>query len=291
MEGLPSIGGSVHDRLAALSSDHDWIRRCLCLEPRGSEVAIGAALFPPSVPGCLGDVVFFNNVGYLGMCGHGTIGVLASLVWAGRIGPGEHRLNTVAGPVKATVADTNTVSFQNIASWRSSKGASVTCHGRQYTGDVAYGGNWFFLCSDHGEDLTLANIDRLMSLSSAMMDALAEQGVTGDDGAQIDHVEFFGPPTRPDADSKNFVLCPGKQYDRSPCGTGTSAKLACLFEDGSLAEGQEWRQESLIGSLFAGKVSVVDGQIYPTIEGQAYVTGDTTVVVDPRDPFRYGIVS
>ena len=289
-QGLPDLAGSVHDRLVALRDGHDWVRTSICLEPRGSEVAIGAALYPPSEPDCLADIVFFNNVGYLGMCGHGTIGVLVSLVHLGRIGPGHYRLNTVAGQVTAEVHDETTVSFQNVPARRRLKGAQVVVDGRTYSGDVAYGGNWFFLGDDHGEVLDLNQAPALTSLTTAMMAALSEQGVTGDDGALIDHVELFGPPTSDRADSKNFVLCPGGQYDRSPCGTGTSAKLACLFADGKLSEGQVWRQESLIGSVFAGWVDIVDGKLVPTVQGRAFVMAEAKVVFRPDDPYRHGIV-
>ncbi|MBS1715379.1 MAG: proline racemase family protein [Armatimonadetes bacterium] len=290
VSGLPEISGSVHDRLAGLRESYDWIRTSVCLEPRGSEVAVGAALFPPSSEGCLADVVFFNNTSYLGMCGHGTIGVLVSLVYAGRIGPGRYSLNTVAGPVTAEVKDASTVAFRNVPAYRMTKGATVVVGGRTYTGDVAYGGNWFFLCDDHGLEITVARIPEATALTSALMSELARQGVTGRDGAKIDHIELFGPPTPGRADSKSFVLCPGGQFDRSPCGTGTSAKLACLFEDGKLAESQVWRQESVIGSVFAGWVDVVEGRIVPSIEGQAFVMAETTVVECPDDPYRHGIV-
>lgn len=290
VEGLPEIAGSVQDRLNGLRDSFDWIRTSLCLEPRGSEIAVGAALFPPSEPDCLADVVFFNNVSYLGMCGHGTIGILVSLAFCGRIAPGRYLLNTVAGKVSADLTDDSTVAFQNVPAYRWCQGATVEVDGRAYTGDVAYGGNWFFLCEDHGRTIEAGNVGDLTRLTSDMMAACARQGVTGEGGAPIDHIELFGPPTPGRADSKSFVLCPGGQYDRSPCGTGTSAKLACLHADGKLAPGQVWRQESVIGSVFAGRIDVVEGKVVPTIEGQAFVTADTQVVVSDDDPYRHGIV-
>lgn len=289
-EGLPTLGGSVSDRLEALRESHDWIRTSLCLEPRGSEIAIGAAIFPPSDPDCLADVVFFNNVGYLGMCGHGTIGVLASLVWLGQIEPGFHKLNTVAGVVTAHVHDRHRVSFENVRSYRLVKDRSLEVSGfGQVSGDIAYGGNWFFLVREPQLPVDVTQIDELMRFTTSLVDALWDQGVTGENGARIDHVEVFGPSLK-GADSKNFVLCPGKQYDRSPCGTGTSAKLACLYSDGRLKEGHFWRQESIIGSEFDGSVAVREGQIFPTISGTAYVVADSRIVTEKEDPFGHGIV-
>ncbi|MBS1724103.1 MAG: proline racemase family protein [Armatimonadetes bacterium] len=291
VDGLPELPGSVHERLAALRDSFDGLRRTLCLEPRGSEIAIGAALFPPSQADCTGDLVFFNNSGYLGMCGHGTIGVVATLAWLGRIEPGVHRFNTVSGVVSTELLDSNRVRIENVPARRTARNVAVDipAHG-PITGDVAYGGNWFFLSSDHGQVIDQGNTRALLDFTSAVMDSLGSQGITGEDGAAIDHVELFGPPTREDADSKNFVLCPGKQFDRSPCGTGTSAKLACLYEDGRLAEGQTWRQESIIGSLFAGHIVVRDGILVPVIEGTAFVTAETTIIDDGLDPLRDGIL-
>ena len=157
------------------------------------------------------------------------------------------------------------------------------------TGDVAWGGNWFFLVNDHGQELTLDNLEALTDFTSRTRDALASAGITGDDGHEIDHVELFGPSQFAGVDSRNFVLCPGKAYDRSPCGTGTSAKLACLFADGKLREGQVWRQESIVGSIFEGTVSVVGDKVHPHIRGTAFVTGESDLILDPRDPFCMGI--
>jgi len=291
IEGVPEIPGDVHQRLETLSSDHDWIRTTLCLDPRGSQIAIGAITFPPSEPDCLADTVFFNNTGYLGMCGHGTIGILASLLWLGRVEPGVHRINTVAGVVTTKINDNHSVSFENVASYRLVKDQVVVVPGfGRVVGDIAYGGNWFFLVSEPMVPLGMVEIPMLMHFTTAIMDALWEQGITGENGARIDHIEVFGPSSRSDSDSKNFVLCPGKEYDRSPCGTGTSAKLACLHADGKLAKGQVWRQESIIGSLFTGFVTEREGKVYPSITGSAFVTADSRVLTAPDDPYRHGIV-
>lgn len=290
--GYPELKGTVHQKLELMQRDHDDVRRALCLEPRGNEVAIGAALFEPSEPDCIGDLVFFNNKGYLGMCGHGTIGVLTTLAHMGRLSPGTVRLNTVAGPVNATLHDRSSVTVQNVPSYRWRKDVSVDIPDvGTVVGDVAYGGNWFFLVKSPHLAVKFQNLDALTAFTATLMRACEHQGVTGKDGALIDHVEVFGPPSRHDADSKNFVLCPGGQYDRSPCGTGTSAKLACLFEDGVVKAGDIWRQESIIGSLFQGSVEVVEDKVIPSIRGTAFVTAEAKVVIDPRDPFAHGIVS
>jgi len=291
IEGLPGLGGTVADKRNALESDHDWIRTMVCLEPRGSEIVVGAAVFPPSEPGCVADVVYFDNAAYIGMCGHGTIGLMSTLKWLDRIDVGEHKVNTVAGIVTERIIDDHTVSVDNVASYRFKKNVALNVPELgEVVGDIAYGGNWFFLVNSARPCVAASNIQELTRFTSLVMDALSSQGVTGTDGRRIDHVIVFGPPDLSRADSKNFVLCPGKEYDRSPCGTGTSAKMACLFEDGQLAEGQNWVQESVIGSVFEGRVTVREGVITPTIQGRAYVTGDCRLFADQADPYRHGVV-
>jgi 4-hydroxyproline epimerase len=224
------------------------------------------------------------------MCGHGTIGVAVALHHLGRIGIGTQRLETPVGPVAVTIEDRNTVAIDNVESYRHARDVAVDVPGLgRYVGDVAWGGNWFFLVHDHGETLSIANIERLTDVAWGIRQALKARGDRGADGGEIDHIELFGPPTRADADGKNFVLCPGRAYDRSPCGTGTSAKLACLAADGKLAEGQVWRQESIIGSLFEGSVRIVAGRVRPRVRGSAYVNAESTLIVDPADPFAMGI--
>ena len=235
-------------------------------------------------------VIFFNNIGYLGMCGHGTIGVAVALAYLGRIGPGSHRLETPVGPVTITLEGPNTVTIDNVESYRLAKDVSVAVPGlKTYVGDIAWGGNWFFLVQDHGETLNVANVERLSEVTWRIRQALTAEGITGAGRGEIDHIELFGPPSVSGADSKNFVLCPGKAYDRSPCGTGTSAKLACLSVDGKLNEGDVWRQESIIGSIFEGSVRMVDGRIRPQIRGTAYVNAESTLIIDLADPLAMGI--
>ena len=251
---------------------------------------VGALLCEPVSPESAAGVIFFNNVGYLGMCGHGTIGLGATLAHLGRIGPGTHTIETPVGDVAMTLEDDGSVSFENVPSRRAAKGVAVDVPGlRSYVGDVAWGGNWFFLVQDHGETLESSNVERLTDVAWRIRKALEAQGIRGSDGGEIDHIELFGPPTVAGADSRSFVLCPGKAYDRSPCGTGTSAKLACLVADGKLAEGQVWRQESIIGSVFEGSARIVDGVIRPRIRGTAYVNAEATLLIHPNDPFGAGI--
>jgi 4-hydroxyproline epimerase len=288
VEGGPDLGdGPLDVRRERFRREFDRFRSATVNEPRGSDPVVGALLVPPHDPTCTAGVIFFNNVAYLGMCGHGTIGLMVTLAHLGRIAPGAHRIDTPVGAVTAHLLPSGEVEVANVRSYRHIKDAEVRIDGRTYRGDVAWGGNWFFLAGEHDEELELRNVERLTNLTWSIREALARDGITGANGAEIDHVELFGPS--PIADSRNFVLCPGKAYDRSPCGTGTSAKLACLYEDGQLAEGQTWRQESIVGSVFEGSVRIVGGAIEPRIRGRAYVNAEATLRLDPDDPFCWGI--
>ena len=288
--GGPPLGaGPLDERLARFRQDHDKFRTAVVCEPRGSDVLVGALLCEPHAPDCVAGVIFFNNVGYLGMCGHGAIGLVASLAFMGRIGAGRHRIDTPAGVVEAVLHDDGSVTIENVPARRTRHAVTVDVPGHgAVTGDVAYGGNWFFLVDGHGQDISLANVENLTSYSVAVGAALAQAGITGDHGAVIDHIELFG-PSRTGADSRSFVLCPGKAYDRSPCGTGTSAKLACLAADGKLAEGDLWQQESVIGSVFEASYRYRDGNLVPSIRGRAWVTSQAHLVLDPDDPYAWGI--
>ena len=289
--GGPELGtDDMAARRARFREAHDAFRSAVVNEPRGSEVLVGALLCEPVDTGCVAGVIFFNNVGYLGMCGHGTIGVAVTLAHLGRISPGTHRLETPVGVVAFTYHGGHTVEIENVPSYRYRAGVRVPVEGvGSVTGDVAWGGNWFFLVYEHSQELELANAERLTDFTWRIRQALSRHGVTGADGQEIDHVELFGPPRDPTAHSRNFVLCPGKAYDRSPCGTGTSAKLACLYADGKLKEGEVWRQEGIVGSIFEGEVRVVGGEVRPRLRGSAHVTAEATLLLDPDDPFRFGI--
>ncbi len=293
IDGGPDLGtGPLQQRLERFRREHDRLRAAVVCEPRGSDVLVGALLCEPHDPTCSAGIIFFNNVGYLGMCGHGMIGVIASLAHLGRIGPGRQRIDTPVGAVEAVLHEDGSVTIDNVASYRSRHGVEIAVDGYgSVRGDVAWGGNWFFLVAEHGLVLNLANVEALTAFASAVCAALARQGISGDDGAVIDHVELFAPSDKPGVDSRNFVLCPGKAYDRSPCGTGTSAKLACLAADGKLAEHALWRQESIIGSVFEASYRMDGAQLMPSIRGKAWVNAKATLILDPSDPFAWGIAA
>lgn len=289
ISGGPDLGSdTLAIRLERFRTEHDDFRSAVVNEPRGSDAIVGALLCEPLDKTCVTGVIYFNNIGYLGMCGHGTIGVVATLASLGRIGPGTHRIETPVGVVTATLDADRSVEVANVPSYRLAADVAVHVIGLgPVIGDVAWGGNWFFLVKAHGLRLELANVEALTDFCSVLQESLPQAGIIGDDGHDIDHIELFGPSEI--ADSKNFVLCPGGAYDRSPCGTGTSAKLACLFADGKLAEGQVWRQESIVGSVFEGRVSIVDNAIHPHIRGSAFITAESELILDLRDPFCMGI--
>ena len=289
IDGFPDLGsGNIRERLEVFRIKHDRLRSSIVCEPRGHDAIVGALLCEPVYEEAVVGVIFFNNVGYLGMCGHGMIGVLKTLDYMGKIRAGVHKIETPVGTVEAELNTDGSVSITNVPSYRYAKDVAVEVPGYgDVVGDVAYGGNWFFLIGDRSIDVEFANLGKLTDFTVAIRNALASNGISGDGGAVIDHIEIFA--ATPNADSRNFVLCPGLEYDRSPCGTGTSAKLACLFADGKLKEGESWRQESIVGSIFEGSVKLVDGKIIPTIRGTAHVTAELTLVFEENDPFRFGI--
>jgi 4-hydroxyproline epimerase len=280
IDGGPDLGsGPLAERVRIFRERFDHFRSAVVNEPRGNDAMVGALLCTPHEPGCSAGVIFFNNVGYLGMCGHGAIGLTVTLAHLGLIGPGLHRIETPVGIVEALLEECGEVTIGNVESYRFSHGIEIHVEGfGMVRGDVAWGGNWFFLTEDCPSELKLANLEALTTYAWAVRLALEREGITGKNGAHIDHIEIS-------AGSRNFVLCPGKAYDRSPCGTGTSAKLACLRADGKLREGEIWRQESIVGSVFEG--SITDG--HPRIKGSAFVNAEATLILDPRDPFVYGI--
>jgi 4-hydroxyproline epimerase len=294
MAGGPNLGkGPLAERRQRFARGHDSFRSAVVNEPRGSDVLVGALLVEPLDRECAAGVIYFNNVGTLGMCGHGTIGLIATLAFAGRIGPGVHRVETPVGVVRAELHEDGRVTVENVPSYRYQRNVSVDVPGYgAVSGDVAWGGNWFFLVEAGGRSLTLEDREPLTQLAAAIRAALAKKGITGAGGQEIDHIELFGPSPTPGADSRNFVLCPGLAYDRSPCGTGTSAKLACLAADGKLAPGAVWRQEGILGTVFEGQYRRSDGtreEIIPSITGSAYITGESRLLLGESDPFRMGI--
>ncbi|SDX70971.1 4-hydroxyproline epimerase [Collimonas sp. OK242] len=292
LDGGPDLGGGpLSERLQILRSQHDNLRTAVVCEPRGSDVLVGALLCAPQDPACAAGVIFFNNVGYLGMCGHGTIGLIASLAYLGRMETGRYKIETPVGVVETELHDDGSVTVHNIPAYRLHKDVvlQVPGYGR-VVGDIAWGGNWFFLIGEHGQDLRQDNIAALTDFSWAVRENLALAGITGANQAPIDHIELFAPALQDGNHSRNFVLCPGKAYDRSPCGTGTSAKIACLAADGKLAEGAVWRQESIIGSVFEASYRRQGEHILPIIRGSAHVNAESSFIFNQNDPFAWGIV-
>ncbi len=296
VEGGPDLGtGTLAERLQLFRTAHDGFRSGVVCEPRGSEVVVGALLCPPVDRTCAAGVIFFNDVGYLGMCGHGTIGVVHTLAHLGRIQPGRHFIETPVGVVATELREDGSVVVRNVRSYRYRAGVAVHVPGLHVPeagplhGDIAWGGNWFFLIGDHPWTLELANRAQLIASAKAVRDALAKQRITGRNSAYIDHIELFAPPANPENSSRNFVLCPGASFDRSPCGTGTSAKMACLYADGKLAAGEPWRQEGILGTVFTGSVEPCGDDVIPSIAGRAWITADSTLVFEPSDPFAEGI--
>ena len=285
--GGPDLGtGTVAEQRDRFCSDFDHFRSAVVNEPRGSDVLVGALLCKPADTTCAAGVIFFNNVGYLNMCGHGLIGFIVTLAKLQGTGSGSYRIETPVGVVTATY-ENDTVTFVNVPSYRARKRVPIEVPGMgTIHGDVAWGGNWFFLSDDHGEALELPRVERLVEQAWRIRQAVNSQGFP-----EVDHIELVGPPTQPKAHARNFVLCPGKAYDRSPCGTGTSAKLACLAADGKLAEGASWVQESILGTTFTGCYRKAEGtdQILPQITGSAFINAESTLIIDERDPFQWGI--
>lgn len=292
--GGPDLGrGTLADRRDLFRTRHDALRSAIVNEPRGSNVLVGGLLCEPHDPSCDAAVIFFNSAGFLGMCGHGTIGLVVTLGYLGRISPGRIAIETPVGIVTATLHDTSRVTIANVPAfrYRSNVELEVDGYGR-VVGDVAWGGNWFFLVKNSHERVALDNADALTQVTKKIEAALAQQGVTGKEGARIDHVELFGPGDSVGADSQNYVLCPGGAFDRSPCGTGTSAKLACLAAEGRLQPGQIWRQAGILGGIFETYYEPGPaGTIRPFLTGRAYPCSRGRLLLHPDDPFRFGIRS
>ena len=290
--GGPDLGsGTLAQRARRLRDEHAWLRGAVCREPRGHDAVVGALMCEPDEPDCACGVIFFNNMSTLNMCVHGTIGLAVTLAHLGKIHPGMHRIDTPVGVVLADLRSDGSVEVTNVASYRQATAVVVEVPGwGSVRGDVAWGGNWFFLIDGQGPPVAIAHLDALSQFARDVRRCLAEQGITGDDAAEIDHIGVFGPPADPAvADSRNFVLCPGNAYDRSPCGTGTSAKLACLHAADKLRSGQVWRQAGILDTVFHATFEpLADGKIIPRVSSRAWVNASSTYFFDPADPFRHG---
>lgn len=289
VSGFPDLGdGSMAARRTMFETKFDKFRSAIINEPRGHKAIVGALLCEPTDKTCIAGVVFFNNSGYLGMCGHGTIGLVKTLQFLCQIDAGRHKIETPVGFVEAEISSDGIVTIENVPSYRFAKDIEIEVEKyNKIRGDIVWAGNWFFLIEDHMQKLELTNLRQLVDFTSSVRKTLNKKGITGGTGEEIDHIEIFSPTEN--ADGKNFVLCPGGEYDRSPCGTGTSAKLACLYEDGKLKAGDLWKQESITGSIFEGRVKIVDGKIIPIIKGSAFITAESNLVLDENDPFCYGL--
>ena len=294
IDGLPKsdLAGSVVWR-DLLRDQHDWLRTAVACEPRGHEAMVGAYLVEPTQSDCVTGVVFFNNAGYLHGCLHGTIGVTVTLAHLGRLKEGENKIETPTGIVTVRPPEDGWVSVRNVRSWCHAADVPVEVPGwGRVQGDVAWGGNWFYLI-EAGDMIKVdfSNLGQLTDFTCAVRKALETNGITGAEDGEIDHIEVFGPPASDEADSKNFVLCPGLEYDRSPCGTGTSAKLACLHAAGKLQPGQTWRQAGILDTIFEGTVEEApEGGVIPTVKGRAFITAEAEMIVHPDDPFAHGII-
>ena len=289
--GFPDLGvGDMAARRERFRVQFDHWRSAIACEPRGSDTMVGALLQTPVSGDAVAGVIFFNNVGYLGMCGHGMIGVVRTLAHLGRIGAGSHVLETPVGDVTAELHEDGRLSIDNVESWREAADVSVEVVGHgTVIGDVAWGGNWFFITPRSSTPIALENWREMTAYCSAIRDALVSFGITGRDGADIDHIELNAASPTAGVDGRNFVLCPGLAYDRSPCGTGTSAKLACLAADGKLQPGEIWRQESLLGSVFEASYVLGTHGVHPRITGRAHIMAEGRLLIDPADAFGWGI--
>lgn len=289
VEGFPDLGnGTMAERLEVFKNNFDNLRSAIVKEPRGHTAIIGALLCKPKDKSCVAGVIFFDNAGYLGMCGHGTIGLVRTLEYLGKIKTGKYKIETPVGIIEVELDEKGFVKIENVPSYRYKKNVEIEVENYgKVSGDIAWGGNWFFLIQEHSFELKLENIEELKRFTISVRETLNKNKITGKNGHEVDHIEIFSPTEN--ADSQNFVLCPGHEYDRSPCGTGTSAKLACLYEDSKLKEGETWKQQSIIGSIFEGKVRIDDGKIIPIIKGKAFITAESELTLDENDPFCFGI--
>lgn len=293
LDGGPDLGtGPLAQRAKLLAEQHRPFYRSIMLEPRGHTAMVGALLVEPVDPQCVTGVVYFDCEAVLGMCGHGTIGLAVTLAHLGRIGIGTHKIETPVGVIDVALSDPNTATVTNVESRRTHSAVQVNVDGLgTVTGDVAYGGNWFFIVDPSPIAIEMDNIRALSDAALAIRTATQAQGIGGDGGDPIDHVIFQEASPKSSVHSRNFVFCPDGNYDRSPCGTGSSARLACLAADGLLKPDQEIIQESVIGSSYRMSYQPGDGgAVIPKITGQAHVMAESTLLFHDNDPYKNGIL-
>ncbi len=291
VSGWPQpVGVTMENRLQYMVKNQDHLRKASICEPRGHDAMVGALLTPPINSGSITGVIFFNDVGYLGMCGHALIGTVSTLKFMGKIGSGKMRIDTPAGTVSAELGEDGMVTLENVYSYLYKENVKIEVPGLgEVNGDIGYGGNWFFMTDSVPLEPKMENLEALMSTAKLIRKTLEERGIAGPEGEKIDHVEYYGKPVNPRAHSRNFVLCPGNAYDRAPCGTGTSAKLAALHHKGKLKVGELWIQESITGSIYECYLMEKEGQLIPVIRSPAFVVSQTTLFFNPTDPFCWGI--
>jgi 4-hydroxyproline epimerase len=289
--GLDLGDGPVAARRDRFRERYDHVRSALVGDPRGADAMVGVIMLPPADPGCSLGAFYFNRVGYLDMCGHATIGLAVTLGHLGRIRPGRFDLETPAGVVGVTWHGGHDATFECVPPRRIHRGLAVTCgDGVCVTGDVATSGLWFFLCRDHGLPVVAEAIPRLLERAWSIRRELDARGVTGDRGEAIDHIVLLGPPHDPRNHGRAFVLCPDGAFDRSPCGTATSALVGTLQEDGLLAAGELWRQESILGGVYEASYRLAGGRCLPAVRGSAWITAESELHFDPKDPYRTGLL-
>ncbi|RWO51060.1 4-hydroxyproline epimerase [Mesorhizobium sp.] len=302
-------GATMMERRAHFLAEYDWIRTGLMFEPRGHDVMSGSILYPPTRPDCDIAILFIETSGCLPMCGHGTIGTVTMAIEHGLIKPktpGLLRLDTPAGLVTAEYQQVGEyveeVRITNVPSFLHAEGLTVECPLLgEISVDVAYGGNFYAIVEPQKtyRDMGDHSAGDLIAWSPVVRQRLNEKyAFVHPENPGIDrlsHILWTGAPTDSQADARNAVFYGDKAIDRSPCGTGTSARMAQLHAKGKLGTGDEFVHESIIGSLFKGRVEkevTVAGKpaIIPSIGGWARMTGLNTIFIDDRDPFAHGFV-
>jgi len=292
LSGGPDLGGgSIEQQAQVLARDHQDFLNAVLAEPRGQPAMVAALLVPPTSPDSVTGVIYFDIAAVIGMCGHGTIGLGVTLAHMGKIQPGQHLIDTRAGQVGVELHDPHTVTVRNVESRLVTEQLTIDVPGfGAVTGDVAYGGNWFYIIDPSPMAVETHNIRALTDLAVAIREAANAQRVPGPGEELIDHVILHGHSPDPAIHSRSFVLCPDDTYDRSPCGTGCSARLATLAAKGLLLPGKVITQQSIIGSCFDISYQPgPNGGVLPTLRGQAHVMAEAHLVFDPADPFRHGV--